>query len=62
MMWTHFDDGDLCYTSRMRHMQSFNITGVECQTPGAGWDGGCKAPPSNRSLGITRRPVPQRHK
>ena len=35
---------------------------VEYQTPGAGWDGGCKAPPSNRSLGITRRPVPQRHK
>ena len=35
---------------------------VECQTPGAGWDGGCRAPPSNRSLGITRRPVPKKHK
>ena len=35
---------------------------VEYQTPGAGWDGGCKAAPSNRSLGITRRQVPQRHK
>ena len=35
---------------------------VEYQTPGAGWDSGCKAPPGNRSLGITRRPVPQGHK
>ena len=35
---------------------------VEYQSTGAGWDGGCKAPPSNRGLGITRGPVPQRHK
>ena len=38
------------------------LDSVEYKTPGAGWDGGCKAPPGNRSLSITRRPVPQRHK
>ena len=42
--------------------EMFIMSSVEYQTPGAGWDGGCKAPPSNKSIGTTRRPVPQRHK